>query len=85
MGNEDWVTVASPGTDLEAALLKGLLEGAGIGVRTRPRGFKTLAGAFGGANLPGAVDLLVHPDDVYEAKLILRAEPDEPGALEPDP
>lgn len=80
VSDDAWVTVASPRDDLEAALLRGLLEGAGIATQVRPRGFRTLAGALGGANLPGHIDLLVRPDDAYEARMLLSAKPEDPEA-----
>jgi len=80
----DWEEVFIATEPMEAEMLKGLLESAGIPVVIEARGLKAMPGIFGhGAS--GQLRLKVPPDRVELARAILRAEfqqPDEPGEPE---
>lgn len=79
----DWEEVYIATESLEAEMLKGLLESAGIPVVIEPRGLKAMPGIFG-HSAPGQLRLKVPPDRAELALAILRAEFEVPeGAEEP--
>lgn len=76
--SEDWVLLASYGTDGEARLVEGMLESEGIECALESRLFRQEPVALG---LLGTVRLFVREADVTRARLLLedsaRAEPED--------
>ena len=66
----DWVIVEVAGSEPEAELLCSVLRGAGI--ECLPRLTNSGAGAGDGLGTVGAHDIMVHPQDVQDAREILH-------------
>lgn len=71
----EWETVFSSRDQVEAALVKGLLESAGIRVVSLLTGMKSLSPIFG-MGAPGDIELKVAPDAVDLARAIIAARPE---------
>jgi hypothetical protein len=74
----DWEEVFIATEPMEAEMVKGLLESAGIPVVIEARGLQAMPGIFG-HGAPGQLRLKVPPDQVDLALAILRAESEDPG------
>ena len=80
----EWETVFSSREEVEAALIRGLLEGAGIRVVTMLKGMKGLSPIFG-MRAPGEIELKVAPEAADLARAIIAAQPEPEADPEADP
>lgn len=72
----DWKVVFTTSDQVEAEVVRGLLETSGIDVIVVRRGLKALE-PFLGATAAGTLELKVPPDRADEAIALLEAEPEE--------
>jgi len=79
----EWDTVFSSRDQVEAALIKGLLESAGIQVVQVLKGLKSLTPIFG-MGAPGDIELKVSPDRAELARAIIAARPEPEEGEEPE-
>lgn len=75
MSEHEWEVVFTTGDQMEAQVVRGLLEVSGIQVIAVARGLKRFE-PFLGATASGTIDLKVPPDRLEEALAILQAEPE---------
>jgi hypothetical protein len=73
--SEEWEAVFSTVSQVEAQIVRGLLETNGFTVLVRTTGLKQLAFIYGDAAI-GEIILLVPPSQVDEALGLLSAEPE---------
>lgn len=77
MGHKDWVVVVRTSSQMEAAVVRGLLETNGFPVVQEVRGAKSMPSIMGHSSF-GEVRLLVPPDLADAARELLEAEVQEP-------
>jgi hypothetical protein len=76
MSGGDWPVVFSTGDQVEAEVVRGLLESSGIPVIAVRHGLKRFE-PWLGATASGSIDLKVPPDRAEEAREILAAPPQD--------